>query len=79
MAPIAPRDVPEYIFPQVRTYVLELGFSEQEYKLLVDTVVKKTKKSLTAFAKEAIMEKLIKKYSTNKGETWPILVNTELT
>lgn len=48
-----------------RTYVLEIAFSQSEYNQLVNTVIKKTKKSLTGFAKDAILDKGIK---TSKGE-----------
>ena len=53
-----------------KNYVLEIAFTQDEYSQLVKTVTKTTKKAVTEFAKEAILDKLTSNKSDNNKDEW---------
>jgi hypothetical protein len=59
-----------------KTYTLEIAFTQDEYSNLVKTVTKDTKKAVTEFAKDAIMEKMrTSRTAPNHEEDWKLFVS----
>ena len=63
----------EELFSLKRKYILDIVFTPDEYNLLVNTVLLKTKKGLTNFSKDCILMALQEK--NKPKEDWKLYTN----
>jgi hypothetical protein len=59
-----------------KRYILEIAFTSDEYSQLVKTATKSTKKALTAFAKDCILQDVASKQSVSEKE-WTVYVSDQ--
>ena len=67
----------EELFSTKRKYILDVVFTPDEYNLLVNTVLLKTKKGLTNFAKDCILMALKEKIKPKTEDEWKLYIGNE--